>query len=169
MAICYYAVETLNTADAWRSAFVYGGPYRQDIAAGEGLSDNATYRQVPVAVSRPVDQRLERWNGSHDPDACTRPATPEEIAAYDRDVLGLHRRLTKFAFLRLLTPAEYAEMFVQTDPLLAYGVACFNAAPDPFDIDDPLVGQMLDYCVQVGALTAARRAELWSAMEAAAS
>jgi hypothetical protein len=78
------------------------------------------------------------------------------------------RRLTKFAFLRLLTPTEYAAMFgPQDDPLLAYGVAMFNAAPDPFNIDDPLVAQMLDYCVQVGVITAPRRAELWGAMEAA--
>lgn len=79
------------------------------------------------------------------------------------------RRLSKFAFLRLLTPTEYAAMFgQQSDPMLAYGVAMFNAANDPFNIDDPLVAQMLDYCVQVGALTASRRAELWAAMEAAA-
>lgn len=79
------------------------------------------------------------------------------------------RVITKFVFLRLLTPTEYAAMFgQQSDPMLAYGVAMFNAAPDPFNIDDPLVAQMLDYCVSVGALTAARRAELWAAMEAAA-
>lgn len=79
------------------------------------------------------------------------------------------RRLSKFAFLGLLTPQEYASMFTQTDPQLVYGVAMFNAAADPFDIDNPLVAQMLDYCVSVGALTAQRRAELWAAMEAAAS
>jgi hypothetical protein len=79
------------------------------------------------------------------------------------------RRLSKFAFLRLLTPTEYTAMFgQQSDPMLAYGVGMFNAAQDPFNIDDPLVAQMLDYCVSVGALTAARRAELWAAMEAAA-
>lgn len=79
------------------------------------------------------------------------------------------RTLSKFAFLRLLTPDEYAAMFVQTDPLLAYGMACFQAAPDPFAIDDPLVAQMLDYCVQTGALTQARRDALWAAMEGAAA
>lgn len=79
------------------------------------------------------------------------------------------RRLTKFAFLRLLTPTEYGAMFNQTDPMLAYGVACFEAAPDPFNIDDPLVVQMLDYAVVVGALTQTRRNELWAAMEAVAS
>lgn len=79
------------------------------------------------------------------------------------------RLLSKFAFLRLLTPSEYASMFTQTDPQLVYGVACFNAANDPFNIDDPLVPQMLDYCVAVGALTQARRDALWAAMEAAAN
>lgn len=79
------------------------------------------------------------------------------------------RMLSKFAFLRLLTPIEYAAMFTQTDPQLVYGVACFNAANDPFNIDDPLVPQMLDYCVAVGALTQARRGALWAAMEAAAN
>jgi hypothetical protein len=44
----------------------------------------------------------------------------------------------------------------------------FQAAPDPFDIDNPLVEQMLDYCVQVNALSPARRAALWAGMEAAA-
>lgn len=78
------------------------------------------------------------------------------------------RLLTKFAFLRLLTPAEYAAMFTQTDPQLVYGVACFHAANDPFNIDDLLVSQMLDYCVAVGALTQVRRDALWTAMEAAA-
>jgi len=79
------------------------------------------------------------------------------------------RRLAKFAFLGLLTPAEYAAMFgQQSDPQLAYGVAMFQAAPDPFDIDNPLVAQMLDYCVQVNALSPARRAALWAGMEAAA-
>lgn len=80
------------------------------------------------------------------------------------------RRLAKFAFLGLLTPAEYGAMFgQQSDPQLAYGVAMFQAAPDPFDIDNPLVAQMLDYCVQVGALSAERRASLWLAMQAAAA
>jgi hypothetical protein len=77
------------------------------------------------------------------------------------------RLLTKFAFLRLLTPVEYAAMFTQTDAQLVYGVACFDAAADPFDIDNPLVGQMLDYCVAVGALTQARRDALWTAMQSA--
>ena len=78
------------------------------------------------------------------------------------------RLLSKFAFLRLLTPMEYASMFLQTDPQLVYGVACFNAAADPFNIDDPLVAQMLAYCVTVGALTQARKDELWNAMQVAA-
>jgi hypothetical protein len=56
----------------------------------------------------------------------------------------------------------------QSDPQLAYGVAMFQAAPDPFDIDNPLVAQMLDYCVQVNALSEARRDALWAGMEAAA-
>jgi len=77
------------------------------------------------------------------------------------------RRLSKFAFLRLLDPTEYAGMFTQTEPTLAYGVACFHVAPDPFDMDDPLVAQMLDYCVATGALTHARRDALWAAMQAA--
>ena len=80
------------------------------------------------------------------------------------------RRLSKFAFLRLLTPTEYSAMFgQQSDPMLAYGVAMFQAAPDPFNIDDPMVSQMLDYCVTVGALTPQRRTDLWLAMEAAES
>jgi len=163
-----YAVETRNTAPAWRQLFVYGGAHRDDIAAGEGLSHNATYTQIPVASSRAVDPRTERWNGSTDPDACTRPATPEEIAAYDRE-RGVRRRLAKFDFLRLLTPVEYAAMFgQQSDPVLAHGVALFHAAPDPFDIDDPLVESMLAYCVGSGALTQARKDALWAAMEAAA-
>jgi hypothetical protein len=78
------------------------------------------------------------------------------------------KRLGKFTFLRLLTPTEYAGMFSQSDPTLAYGVACFEAAPDPFNIDDPLVGQMLNYCVSSGVLTQARKDELWAAMQAAA-
>lgn len=77
--------------------------------------------------------------------------------------------LSKFAFLRLLTPEEYAGMFLPSDPVLAYGVACFEAASDPFRIDDPLVTQMLDYCVQAGVLTQARRDALWAAMQEAAS
>ena len=80
------------------------------------------------------------------------------------------RRLSKFAFLRLLTPTEYSAMFgQQSDPMLAYGVAMFQAAPDPFNIDDPMVSQMLDYCVTVGALTPQRRTDLWLAMEATSS
>lgn len=161
----HYAVETKHQAPAWRGTFVYGGAGRDDIAAGDGLSDNETYRQIPVTVSRPVDQRVERWNGSTDPDACTRPATDEEMLAYDREILGLKRRLSKFAFLRLLTPAEYAAMFGSSDPLLHYGVACYEAAPDPFDIDDPLVSIMLDGCVTAGVLTADRRASLWAHMQ----
>ena len=78
------------------------------------------------------------------------------------------RKLTKFKFLRLLTPAEYAGMFSQSDPTLAYGAACFESAPDPFNIDDPLVSQMLNYCVSTGALTQARKDQLWSEMQAAA-
>jgi hypothetical protein len=79
------------------------------------------------------------------------------------------RLLSKFAFLRLLTPTEYASMFTQTDPMLVYGVACFNAAADPFDIDNALVPQMLEYCVAIGALTQTRKDELWATMQAAAS
>jgi ferredoxin len=79
------------------------------------------------------------------------------------------RRLGKYAFVRLLTPSEYAAMFgQQSDSTLAYGVACFQAAPDPFDIDDPLVAQMLNYCVAAGVLTQARRDTLWASMEQAA-
>jgi len=78
------------------------------------------------------------------------------------------RVLSKFAFIRLLTPTEYVSMFTQADPMLIYGVACFNAAADQFNIDDPMVTQMLDYCVAVGALTQTRKDELWTAMQAAA-
>ena len=39
------------------------------------------------------------------------------------------RRLSKFAFLRLLTPTEYSAMFgQQSDPMLAYGVAKIGRA-----------------------------------------
>jgi hypothetical protein len=100
------------------------------------------------------------------------PAGYVEVTEAEWDAAPLavlpSRRLSKFTFLRLLTPAEYAAMLTQTDPLLAYGVACFQAAPDPFDIDDPLVGQMLGYCVASGVLTQARRDALWAAMEQAA-
>jgi hypothetical protein len=104
--------------------------------------------------------------------------TEHEIAIGSTYVNGLFtppaaivqpRLLSKFAFLRLLTPTEYALMFTQTDPMLVYGVACFNAAPDPFNIDDTLVTQMLDYCVTSGALTLARKTELWATMEAAST
>ena len=78
------------------------------------------------------------------------------------------RRIRKYDFFRLLTPTEYGAMFNQTDPTLAYGVALFQSAPDPFNIDDPVVAQMLNYCVQVNALTQARKDELWAGMQAAA-
>jgi hypothetical protein len=105
-------------------------------------------------------------------------ATEYEVAVNSTYVDGIFtppppvvppRVLSKFAFLRLLTPTEYAAMFTQTDPMLVYGVACFNAADDPFDIDNPLVMQMLDYCVATGALTQARKDELWATMEAAST
>lgn len=103
--------------------------------------------------------------------------TPYEMAIGSTYVDGVFtpppvvrpRLLSKFAFLRLLTPTEYASMFTQTDPMLGYGVACFNAAADPFDIDNALVPQMLEYCVAIGALTQTRKDELWVAMQAAAS
>jgi hypothetical protein len=103
--------------------------------------------------------------------------TPYEMAIGSTYVDGVFtpppvvrpRLLLKFAFLRLLTPTEYGSMFTQTDPMLVYGVACFNAAPDPFNIDDALVTQMLDYCVTSGALTLARKTELWATMEAAST
>ena len=161
-----YAVEVHNTDAGWFQRFVYGGAEPYDVEPG--LSDNATYRQVRVVSSRPVNPRLERWNGSQNPDACTRAATADEIAAWDAQHQA-PRRLSKFTFLRLLTPTEYGGMFNVTDPMLAYGVACFQAAPDPFNIDDPLVAQMLDYCVSSGVMTASRRADLWAEMEAAAA
>ena len=112
----------------------------------------------------------------HEVDEATFVATPEGSLANEDGTytppapVPVVRRLSKFAFLRLLTPTEYSAMFgQQSDQMLAYGVAMFQAAPDPFNIDDPIVSQMLDYCVQVGALTAERRTALWSAMEAAAS
>jgi len=77
------------------------------------------------------------------------------------------RRLSKFAFIQLLTPAEYAAMFTQADPVLAQGAALFQAAVDPFNIDDPLVASMLAYCVGSGVLTQARKDALWAAMQAA--
>ena len=112
----------------------------------------------------------------HEVDEATFVATPEgsvvnEDGTYTPPAPApVVRRLSKFAFLRLLTPTEYSAMFgQQSDPMLAYGVAMFQAAPDPFNIDDPLVAQMLGYCVAVGALTQARCDALWAAMEAAAS
>ena len=81
---------------------------------------------------------------------------------------SLPRKLRKYDFFSLLTPTEYGAMFNQTDPTLAYGVALFQSAPDPFNIDDPVVTQMLNYCVQVNALTQARKDELWASMQAAA-
>jgi hypothetical protein len=161
-----YAVETKRADDAWRDRFVYGDAEPYDVEPG--LSDNDTYHQIRVVASRAVDPRTERWNGQHDPDNCTRPATAAEIAAWEAEHQG-RRRLSKFAFLQLLTPAEYVEMFTpQNDPMIAYGIALFHAAPDPFNIDDPLTESLLAYCVGTGKLTADRMAELLAGMAAQA-
>lgn len=119
-----------------------------------GVDIPSIWQQVEASAADTPVGSVRQPNGSFVP-----PAPPMVV-----------RRLAKFAFLGLLTPSEYAAMFgQQNDATLAYGVAMFHAAPDPFNIDDPLVAQMLDHCVQVGALSAERRASLWLAMQAAAA
>ena len=70
--------EYRYAVDSTTKEFVYGGyPLPYDVVPG--LSPG----QVRVVSSRRVNQRMERWNDSMDPDDCTRPATQAEIDAYD--------------------------------------------------------------------------------------
>jgi hypothetical protein len=151
MANYVYAVE------ASTGIFVYGGetPYDIDpITLSPG--------QVRVELDSQPQPLTERWDGQ-----AIRPATPAEIKYYRQAVLGQQRIVSKVAFLKLLTPSEYATMFTVTDPVLSHGVAIFQAASE-IDLLDPTVEYLLNYCVQVNALTQARKDELWAGMQAAA-
>lgn len=79
------------------------------------------------------------------------------------------RRLSKLALLSLLTPEEYQAVFLTEDAALQFGVAQFQAAPDPFSIDDPRVQAMLLHIVTSGAFTTDRKDALWMAMQNASS
>jgi hypothetical protein len=146
-----YAVDTAT-------GFIrYGGCAPYDI-------DPATLSlgQARIEWSQAVDPLFTRWDGT-----TMVPMTADEQRAYRQQVLGQLRTLSKVAMLKLLTPTEYGAMFAVSDPVLAQGVALFSAA-SAIDLLDPVVTQLLDYCVTVGALTHARRDALWAAMQAAA-
>jgi hypothetical protein len=134
-----------------------GGIVKGSVMAAR--SDWATVN-IPLAwVQVTADIYANTPKGSiQNADGTFTPPTPAPVV----------RRIRKYDFFRLLTPTEYGAMFNQSDPTLAYGVALFQSAPDPFNIDDPIVTQMLNYCVQVNALTQARKDELWAGMQAAA-
>lgn len=73
--------------------------------------------------------------------------------------------ITKIAFLRLLSPAEYAAFVsgAATDPMLLYGKALLDAA-FTMTPTEPSFLQMLAYCVGKGIFSAPRAAAIVAAM-----
>ena len=135
---------------------------RNQVVVGKLQVERANWEEVDIPsdlteVTEQIFQTVEAGSTAN-ADGTFTPPTPAPVV----------RRIRKYDFFRLLTPTEYGAMFNQSDPTLAYGVALFQSAPDPFNIDDPVVTQMLNYCVQVNALTQARKDELWAGMQAAA-
>ena len=78
-------------------------------------------------------------------------------------------RIKKTTFIEILTPEEYVSILGPhaTDAMLEWGTALYEAASDPFLTNDPNVKVLLDYCVSIAILSAARADAIYAEMIAA--
>lgn len=154
MAEFRYAVEVQDQSLKEYQRFIYGGPEPYDVVPGLSPS------QTRVISSRPVDLIRERWNGSNNPDNCTRPATAAEIAALQESI-AKRVPLSALDFLRLFAPAERIaiRLAAQANPVLADWYEQFRFA-QTVSLEHPDVVAGLAALRDAGLLTSERVAAI---------
>jgi hypothetical protein len=118
-----------------------------------------------VHIGDPVDVASWRFDA-------TPPLSPEETAAAEAVARGIlfptpsSATISKLDFLRILTPAEYADVRTRAaggDATLTYALALLDASFQ-LTATERTFQQMLAYCVSVGVFSPDRAAAIVAAM-----